>query len=65
MKTCPFCAEDILDEAQKCKHCGEFLDPSAKADEPGRQFVGLTKLLILVVAVIVIVVALQMQMSEF
>ena len=22
---CPFCAEDIKDEAVKCKHCGEFL----------------------------------------
>jgi hypothetical protein len=24
---CPFCAETVLAEAIKCKHCGEFIDP--------------------------------------
>ncbi len=29
-KACPFCSEEILSSAIKCKHCGEFLDGRGK-----------------------------------
>lgn len=30
LKTCPFCAEEILAAAIKCKHCKEFIDEAKK-----------------------------------
>jgi predicted nucleic acid-binding Zn ribbon protein len=35
MKKCPFCAEEIQNEASKCKHCGEFLDEANRPSLAG------------------------------
>lgn len=41
-RACPYCGEEILSVAKKCKHCGEFLDRSERSPEHDTQTVELT-----------------------
>ena len=57
-KKCPFCGEEILLEAVKCKHCGEFLNASPQPSEPKQKKAMVTRpagcVLQLVAAVLII-----------
>jgi predicted nucleic acid-binding Zn ribbon protein len=65
MKKCPFCAEEILEDAVKCRYCGEFLDK--KKREKGCFWGCLISLgiTILLIAISIIIISLVFKLIAY
>lgn len=61
-KKCPYCSEEILATAKKCKHCGEFLDKELiaekqkpKEEKPKKKKMGLGKVIVVVIFIFIMI----------
>lgn len=50
-KKCPFCAEEILTDAKKCKHCGEFIEKNISNGTSNKRIL---KIIISIVIVVLV-----------
>ena len=55
-KECPFCSEQVLATAKKCKHCGEMLDVALRSTVEAKRFGGFVELRPLVIIGILLMV---------
>ena len=58
MKKCPFCFEEIQEDAVKCRYCGEFLDKKKK--EKGCFWGCLISLLITLLLIVISIVVISL-----
>ncbi len=52
MKKCPFCAEEIQDEAIKCRFCGEFLEVRSEGTSQNRKWYFSTSAVVIALLVV-------------